>query len=316
MTPPILFLAFNRPDTTARVFDAIRAARPKRLYVAADGSRANRPDEAENCAEVRKIATTLDWPCEIKTLFRDRNLGCGNAVRTAIDWFFEHEEEGIILEDDCLPSPDFFRFCSELLERFRHEKRIMAICGSCYAEPHTSYGASYYFSYYSDPWGWATWRRAWRLYDRDWSRWCEFQARGGLKDISAGRLWHETYWSKCFEIGRKGEEHIWDYQWIYSVIEQGGLACYPVRNLISNIGYRSDATHTKTPTGLPANLPHRRLDFPLRHTMEIERLISLERQIEAVRLDLIAPKGEQDVSLGTAINKVLRLALKTRHIMR
>ena len=153
MTVPILFLIFNRPDTTARVFEAIRAARPPRLYVAADGPRQGREGEAERCESARKIATTVDWPCEVNAVFRESNLGCRVAVSSAIDWFFEAEQEGIILEDDCLPASDFFRFCSELLERFRHDNRVMAICGSSYAEVEAKYSGSYYCSYYADIWG-------------------------------------------------------------------------------------------------------------------------------------------------------------------
>ena len=184
---PVLFLIFNRPDTTALVMEAIRAARPARLYVAADGPRPGCPGDAERCAEARRVVTAVDWPCQVKTLFRETNLGCRKAVSSAIDWLFACEEEGIILEDDCVPTSDFFSFCGELLERFRDDKQIMAICGSCYAEAEPNYRASYYFSYYADPWGWATWRRAWRLYDGDLSRWPAFKARGGLRTLSKGR---------------------------------------------------------------------------------------------------------------------------------
>jgi len=123
MISPVLFLIFNRPDTTTRVFEAIRAARPERLYVAADGPRMTREGEAERCAEARRIATAVDWPCEVKTLFRETNLGCRAAVSGAITWFFEHEEEGIILEDDCLPDPSFFPYCTELLAHYRDTGR-------------------------------------------------------------------------------------------------------------------------------------------------------------------------------------------------
>jgi hypothetical protein len=179
-TAPVLFLIFNRPEMTTRVMDAIRGARPQRLYVAADGPR-GRPDEVEQCDKARQIATAADWPCQVYTLFRNENLGCRRAVSSGIDWFFEHEEEGIILEDDCVPSADFFRFCSELLARFKSEKRVMAICGSCYTKSTFDMPESYYFSYYPDMWGWATWRRAWRLYDRDLSRWPEFKQAGRLR---------------------------------------------------------------------------------------------------------------------------------------
>ena len=288
--PAVLFLVFNRPDTTARVMEAIRAARPPRLYVAADGAR-HRPGEAEGCAAARQIATSVDWPCKVHTLFRDENLGCHQAVGGAISRFFAHEEEGIILEDDCLPSADFFRFCAQLLERFRAEPRVMAICGSCYATPaHPLAPASYDFSYYADMWGWATWRRAWRLYDHELARWPVFKANGGLKALAGGRLWRESDWADKFDACLDGRVDSWGYRWIYSVIEQNGLACYPVRNLVCNIGYRPDATHTKAIPGqaLPriANRTLQTLAFPLAHPTTLSRSKAMERRIEAVRLGL------------------------------
>src|SRR5262249_20722231 len=158
---PVLFLIFNRPNTTARVMEAIRTAGPGRLYVAADGPRDGNADEAKRCAEVRRIATQVDWPCEVQTLFRERNLGCRQAVSSAITWFFEQEQEGIILEDDCLPSPSFFPYCAELLARFRNDERIMCITGCNFQQDMKGYPYSYYFSKYHHVWGWATWRRAW-----------------------------------------------------------------------------------------------------------------------------------------------------------
>jgi hypothetical protein len=293
-TPPVLFLVFNRPDTTARVMNAIRAARPPRLYIAADGPRADRPTEEQLCQEVRQIATKVDWPCKVETLFNKTNLGCGTAVSSAIDWFFELEDEGIILEDDCVPSMDFFAFCKDLLDRYRDDQRVMAICGSCYADAEPDFGVSYYFSYYADIWGWATWRRAWRLYDRDLSRWPAFSARGGLKTLADAKPWREEYWAEKFEATRAGHIDTWDYQWIFTVIEHNGFACYPVRNLVSNIGYRPDATHTTIPedsNDLPpaANRAHQKLQFPLAHPRKLSRSPLTDRQIELVRLGLITP---------------------------
>ena len=283
---PVLFLIFNRPETTAQVMEAIRAARPQRLYVAADGPR-DRPDEVERCDKARQIATTVDWPCEVHTLFRMENLGCRRAVSSAIDWFFDCEEEGIILEDDCVPSSDFFRFCSELLPRFRSEKRVMAICGSCYTESTFDMPESYYFSYFPDMWGWATWRRAWSLYDRDLSRWAEFKQAGRLRAAVNGSYWRESRWSFYFDETAAGKIDTWDYPWIYTVIEQGGLACYPTRNLVSNLGWQLDSTHTKVKAGSdPGPLacrPHQPYYFPIRHPNAIMRSERLDRELENLR---------------------------------
>ena len=283
---PVLFLIFNRPETTARVIEAIRAARPQRLYVAADGPR-ERPGEVERCDKARQIATAADWPCQVYTLFRMENLGCRRAVSSAIDWFFEHEEEGIILEDDCVPSADFFRFCSELLPRFRSDKRVMAICGSCYTKSTFDMPESYYFSYFADVWGWATWRRAWRLYDRDLSRWPEFKQAGRLRAAFKGDHWREKWWSSYFDQTAASKIDTWDYPWIYTVIEQDGLACYPTRNLVSNLGWHVDAHLTKVEAGSdPGPLacrPHQPYYFPLRHPHEIVRCERVERELEKLR---------------------------------
>ena len=163
-------MVFNRPDTTAQVFETIRQAKPARLYVAADGARKEKDGELERVAMVREIATTVDWPCEVKTLFQDKNLGCKNAVSSAISWFFEHEEQGIILEDDCLPSADFFDFCENNLEKYRSDTRIMMIAGTNYL-PSENLRVPFFFSEHFIIWGWATWRRAWQLYDLEMSSW-------------------------------------------------------------------------------------------------------------------------------------------------
>jgi len=269
------------------VMEAIRAARCPRLYVAADGPR-ERAGEAELCAKARQVATAVDWPCQVHTLFREQNLGCRRAVSSAIDWFFDQEEEGIVLEDDCLPSGDFFRFCGELLSRFRWDKRVMAVCGSCYTKSTFDMEESYYFAYYPDIWGWATWRRAWQLYDRDLSRWPQFKKVGGLRPAFDGNRWRESAWSTWFDLTAAGELDTWDYQWIYTVIEQGGLACYPARNLVSNLGHRADATNTMVEVGCEpsplAHMPHQPVHFPLRHPHELARSEALERELEEVRL--------------------------------
>lgn len=309
---PVLFLIFNRPDTTARVMEAIRAAGPPRLYVAADGPR-ERLGEAELCEKARGIAKAVDWACEVKMLFRSHNLGCGEAVSSAITWFFENEEEGIILEDDCLPSPDFFEFCEQLLGRYRSEAKVMAICGSSYATPGSGYKASYYFSYYADVWGWATWRRAWQHYDRSLSRWPQFKERGAIVNISSGRTWHESYWRNLFDRTWEGRIDTWDYQWIFTVIDRGGLACYPNQNLVSNLGFRPDATHTiarypENYASWAGNRPHQPLRYPLIHPTSVQRTPEFDQEIEAKRLDLRPPASRW-------VNEVTRLKRAVRQLL-
>lgn len=241
----VLFLVFNRPDNTARVFEAIRLAKPPRLYVAADGPREGWEGEADRVAKVREIASAVDWPCEVITLFREINLGCKYAVSGAITWFFEQEEQGIILEDDCLPHPEFFPYCEQLLSRYKDDHRVMAITGDNFQAGQKRGAASYYFSVFNHVWGWASWRRAWAHYDvemkfwpawRDSPDWADF-----WKDSVAKR-----YWQKIFDSVYRGEIDTWDYQWTASIWRQDGLTATPNVNLVSNIGFGEDATHTKS----------------------------------------------------------------------
>jgi hypothetical protein len=196
METALLFLVFNRPDQTAAVFEAIRQARPSKLYVAADGPREKRPEEKELCAAVRRIATAIDWPCDLHTLLRPTNLGCRAAVTEALNWFFELEPEGIILEDDCLPGPSFFRYAAELLECYRHDQRIMCITGGRPVAGTTYGAASYLVSIYNMcGWGWASWRRAWALNDPRLSLLDEFLSThafpGHAQSVAVARRWEE-----------------------------------------------------------------------------------------------------------------------------
>lgn len=244
-TPAVLFIVFNRPEPTRAVFAAIRAARPSRLYVAADGPRAHRAGEAERCAEVRAIATAVDWPCQVQTLLRGQNLGCRRAVSGAISWFFEHEPEGVIIEDDCLPSPDFFRFCAFALAHWRDDPRVLHIGGHVLV-PRA--GAAMGYSRTVPIWGWATWRRAWALYDeRDECRHALAQLPlGAWFGRQAGRLRRSVE-----AIYRPGVD-AWGGRWLTSVLAARGLSVLPGQNLVSNIGFGPEATHTVVRTHLEA----------------------------------------------------------------
>jgi hypothetical protein len=239
----ILFLVFNRPDTTAKVFEQIRRYRPARLYVAADGPRRERTDEAERCARTREIATRIDWPCTLKTLFRDDNLGCKVAVSSAISWFFEHEEEGVILEDDCLPSPSFFWYCAELLERYRHNERVMHIGGANFGQGVSREEAGYYFSNYVHVWGWASWRRAWNGYDVNLQFLSDFERSDQFRSTFR-RNRERRFWSALASEVRDGGIDTWDVQWFFHVLRSGGVATIPTVNLISNLGFGEISTHT------------------------------------------------------------------------
>lgn len=269
----VLFLIFNRPDQTARTFEAIRQARPARLYIAADGPRTYRPDDAERCARVRAIATAIDWPCEVRTLFRDQNLGCKKAISSAIDWFFEQEADGIILEDDCYPAASFFPYCEELLERYRDDLRVMSICGSNSLRPKEEEveEASYFFSRHCRVWGWATWRRAWQHYDVDMESWPIYRAKRQLRVWSDCEEDFENFWTRVLDRTYAGEVDTWDYQWMFACWANGGLSCRPRYNMISNLGFGADATHTFDPNSIDGNAPVHEIEFPLRHPTAVLR---------------------------------------------
>jgi len=271
ISAPVLFVVFRRPDTTRMVFEAIRAAKPTRLYVAADGPRVHRLGEKALCDEVREIATAVDWECEVRTLFRETNLGCREAVSTALDWFFESEKEGIVLEDDCLPDQSFFRFCEELLERYRHDRRIMVIAGNHFHGSAHKPTHSYFFSRYNHCWGWASWRRAWREYDREMSQWPSLKSTDWLMRIGDGHRDFREYWQRVFDTAYAGEIDTWDYMWTFSCWTQNGLTVLPSRNLVKNVGFGKDSSHTGSDGGWISRLPLESISFPLDHPSDIVR---------------------------------------------
>lgn len=242
---PVAFLIFNRPDTTARVFEAIRRARPARLLVVADGPRPGRPGEERLCAEARAVIDGVDWPCEVLKNFAERNLGCKGRVSSGLDWVFTQVEEAIILEDDCLPHPGFFPFCEQLLERYRNDERVMMIGGTNYLLDSLAIPESYCFSRYFPIWGWASWRRAWSRYDIAMRDWAEFKARRGL-DTYYSQRFMRNHVAAMFDAAHDNRIDTWDIQWFYSCLFSNGLCAIPRVNLISNIGLVG--THTSGDT--------------------------------------------------------------------
>jgi ADP-heptose:LPS heptosyltransferase len=266
---PVLFIIFNRPDVTSLVFNEIKKAQPKQLFVAADGPRANRPADIELCRETRAIIDLVDWPCEVKTLFREHNLGCGDAVSSAITWFFEQVEEGIILEDDCLPHPTFFSYCQDLLEYYRNNPKVMHIGGVNFQNDHKRGDASYYFSGITHVWGWASWRRAWQLYNFNVSDFYTFVRDEKIYDYFPNEKL-ALHWLQNFKSMYYHQIDTWDHQWSYAVLNNGGLSIVPNTNLISNIGFREDATHTSSSNSVYANAKTSAIQFPLKHPLKVE----------------------------------------------
>jgi hypothetical protein len=273
---PVVFLVFNRPDAAARVFEEIRRARPPVLLVVADGPRADRPGESEKCQQVRAIIDRVDWPCEVLRNYSDVNLGCKIRVSSGLDWAFELVEEAIILEDDCLPHPDFFPFCEKLLDYYRFDSRIMMICGTNYLLVAENIAESYFFSNYYPIWGWATWCRAWKLYDVKIKAWSDFKKRNQLYWIFSHRN-IALYYDNMFDLIYNGFD-TWDIQWWFTCIFHHGLAIVPKTNLISNLG--EIGTHTATQKDLYTNMSTYPIDIKhIRHPRYVTPDIALNRLI-------------------------------------
>lgn len=270
ISTPVLLIIFNRPDTTQQVFNAIRAAAPAQLFIAADGPRSNRPGEKEKCELARSIAQQVDWECEVKTRFLDENVGCNMGVTGAISWFFEHVEAGIVLEDDCVPHPDFWQFMGELLHRYQHDNRIKIVGGNNF-HPGKVYGdGSYYFTSITYIWGWATWRRTWNEYD--------FNVAQNLPVSQANQLITERFsdksaiqfWKKLFRYIREGRPVTWDYRLTFSTWSANGVSIAPNVNLVTNIGFNAEATTGKD---ADSSFAKRSVEgiLPLRHPSHTER---------------------------------------------
>jgi hypothetical protein len=254
---PLLLIAWRRPHTLRQVINAIRPVAPTRLFVACDGPNPKRPGEAEKVAATRQvIAQEIDWPCQIERLYSDVNQGCRLGVSLAITWFFEQVEEGIILEDDCVPHPDFFPYCTTLLDRYRHDTRVWCISGNNFQNGQWRGDGSYYFSRYNHCWGWASWRRCWQHYDADLSSWPALRESGLLDTIFEDPL-ERQYWSAIWQrLVDEGKPDSWAYRWTLTCLANSGLTALPNRNLVKNVGFGEDGTHT-TGESLPTGIGHR-----------------------------------------------------------
>lgn len=301
MISPVLFIIFKRAETTRRVFERIREARPSRLYIAADGPRDDRPGEAEKCAAARAVVENIDWPCEVFRLYHEKNLNCGKGPSTAISWFFEQEEQGIILEDDVLPHIDFFRYCDEMLERFKDDERIQLIAGSNYFYDGYDSDVSYYLSSFMHIWGWASWRRVWQTYEFDLNRLSDEKMHSQLFKLypkpSAKYFW------KIYQAMKQHQTDTWDYQLLMNQHYYNRYAISPYVNMVENIGIGGDdATHTTADT---ATSNHNiGSPYPLKHPEKVSTNLAA---------DLIAMKNTgqyQRTLIERVYNKVMRMAQK------
>lgn len=260
ITTPVVFILFNRPQKTAETFAQIAKMKPASLYLVADGPRPNHPTDKLNCAAARAVVEQIDWECTVQRNYAEQNMGCKRRVASGLDWVFAQVEEAIILEDDILMDSSFFAFAQEMLETYRHDTRIRHIAGynSVSSLPPSLY--SYFFSRWAPIWGWATWRRAWQSYDVAMSLWSP-QVRNMLYKqgvVPPAKV-------REFEMTYQGKIDTWDYQWQFSQLMQSGLSIIPEKNLIRNIGFGADATHTFDRKSSHAHATTQALSFPLIH---------------------------------------------------
>lgn len=248
MNIPILFLIYNRPEYTNQVFEAIRRVRSKKLFVSADGPKMDKRGDELLCDETRKIIERVDWPCEVHVNFSDKNLGCKLGVTKGINWFFENVEEGIILEDDCLPTESFFKYCEKLLAQYRDNDRIMMISGSNPATVIYDMESDYFFSQFYHVWGWATWKRAWAKMDINLSNWPSYKKSNLLDKFYQHSQNNRQFSEKMFDEVYNKKSSVWAIQWTYSCLTNNGLAILPKYNLVCNIGLSGD--HNMNPDQL------------------------------------------------------------------
>lgn len=243
---PILFLGFNRPEVSFKVFGQIAKVKPEKLFIAVDGPRKSVPGEELLCQQVRSIVDRVDWPCEVFTLFQEENKGCGKGVSAAINWFFSHVEEGIIVEDDCFADTSFFFYVQQMLSKFRDNERVMTVCGSNFLHGYTPPGLDYFFSRHHFIWGWGTWKRAWKRYDYALSAWQNPAQRPHLLSMLNHHYRYKTLanrLARCFDDVVLQRVDTWDYQWFFACIMNNALSVLPAKNLVSNLG--AVGAHTK-----------------------------------------------------------------------
>ena len=263
----VLFLVFNRINTTKQVLSAISDAKPPRLYIAGDGAHSFNEKECKKVQEVRDyIMQNINWKCEVKTLFREKNLGCKYAVTRAISWFFDNEKKGIILEDDCLPSQSFFWYCEELLEKYEDDKTVYLVSGETHDSKFLNTGEDYAFCKYPLLWGWASWKRAWKYYDPEMHDWPKEKEKI-LSSISKYK-YTTNFWRTNFERMYNKEIDTWDYQLFYHLQKNNGKCIFPRLNLVSNIGFGIDATRTTNLESEAANRKRYEINLPLNHLIK------------------------------------------------
>lgn len=286
----VLLLAFNRPDLLERVLAGLKGGGKRAVFASIDGPRHAHPEDRERCARVREVVESIDWATELHVKAEETNLGCGPAVSSAISWALSQVPEIIVIEDDCLPHPSFLPYCDELLDRYRNDERVMHIAGTNWGADARRYGGySYGFTSFAPIWGWATWRRAWDLYDYKLESWPRVKKSGLASGMAVSTRFRRLL-ERDWDVVRAGGG-TWDHQWQYAVIRHHGLSVSPVTNLVVNIGQRADATQWRGVDRIVSSFKLDEMEFPMQHPPEVARNGSIESVFERVYWQKFGPVG-------------------------
>jgi len=273
---PVVFIIFNRPDATRKSFESIRRARPKQLFVIADGPRLHKPDDKSLCAETRAIVDKIDWDCELLRNYAEENMGCKERIISGLTWVFDQAEQAIIVEDDCIPHLTFYQFCQELLHRYKDDEDIAIISGSGYPPKRKDIEGSYYLSKFPHIWGWATWRRIWEKYESNLSSWPD--SKQAIQEFLGDALCYAPHIKRFEEAYVNQDDLMWDYMLVYSLYKNKGYSIAPRCNMVTNIGFALDALHTKNIFSRESRRPVYPMPFPLTHPTALEFKIEKDQK--------------------------------------
>tara|TARA_X000000950_G_scaffold45778_1_gene52125 strand:- start:14644 stop:15573 length:930 start_codon:yes stop_codon:yes gene_type:complete len=279
LTTPILFLTYKRIDTSLRVFESIKKAKPKKLYFVSNAPSSDNSEELIKISKVRSLVDSIDWDCKVITLFRETHLEVKESISSSIDWFFTMEEKGIILEDDCVPSQTFYSFCQELLNYYEDDNQVFSICGSCHYTDSNLPINGYSFSNHTYIWGWATWKRAWLKYDINMKDWPKFKRSQSYKSKFRNRI-IRYYWTNIFNKVYDNHIKTWDYQWLYSTWFNNGLSIIPNVNLVSNVGFGNDSIFTHDKNSIDSEMKVSNFDLPLKHEKKKNKNLIEQKFVE------------------------------------
>mgnify|MGYP005626998297 CR=1 FL=1 len=308
---PVLLIIFNSPDTTQKVLDRLREIKPRFLYVTADGARSNVKADIKLCLEARAIVEQIDWECELHTNFHDSNQGLKTAISSGITWFFDSVEQGIILEDDCVPNKSFFRFCEELLEKYKNDQRVMSISGNNFQDGNVGEG-SYYFSRLTKIWGWATWRRSWLLLDLNLKQYSSFKSSNQIENIFNDSF-TKKFWMAKMEAENKGGNS-WAFPWAFTHFLNNGLCITPNKNLVTNIGYREGATHATNEDSILANLQTEEIPYLHHPKYMIPQLEADRRWTRLAAKEQFTIRMRLETWIRSLIPNPVKIYLKSRFL--